>query len=1038
MSFNWLHISDVHLSDAAPYNQNRIVTCFSESLDQLISRCGSPDAIFFTGDLGSRGKPTDYASASNLFDSILKKCNLDKSRLFVVPGNHDADRADVKQFSRAFATMEEIDGVFNGSEVHAISKRFSSFAEWYDNYFSSIRSFCSNSTIIDDNVINVGGISVRICSINSAAFSFDDHDHGKLIVGLRCLELRETRSEGEADLKICLMHHPLDWLSHVEQPQVKNKIRKSFDVVLSGHLHNTDVENISGIQNNCLHVSAGALYQSPKWPITASFCQFSDGGVKVHPIRYSSTPMPRWTIDTSVFPDEPDFGKKFSLALVRAADSNSEMDDAQLPVASPSNLPVGREDEAWKSQLFASPGGKPLYAEPRISAQSQVARRVDRGEASFVSIAALCQMDDSIVIEARPEFGSTTLACRITADLRSMGRAAIFRDARKIKNYQSWLKSDFENELPSAGAECTLVLDNFDADRDAKLLRELKGIGTISRVILISVNRGVAPSVDSNESGGTFDLVRYHLWALGRSEIRTICSDMFESVSDGEFVTSLVDKIYGDLLSLRIPLSPANVVMYLKVVHREGSFNPISKVDIVSRFLLESLRRPSDSFTGSFNYNDRLDTISAFSGRLFSEGRSFFTSADWHKFCTEYADEGLFDFDADDLLNNAIESKIFVRIGDEIFFRYRFYFVYFLGRCISMSDEVIRPFMIEKHYLNITDVVDIISTLAPSNKHVISTVSDHLADRIKEFEREIVNSSFDPLLGAEWGKVSDEEEKVWKPIAKAIETGPEQAGKIDKLKNSYFSEARTHDQAVTFEKFRELEYTLFATTRALIYALKNSGDVGAREKLTAYENLLRAELAAFQVGTIFAPDLAANHIFRWGGILFIDFNAAVGDFAPQSAEAIARVVIALSESIVIKSAEDVGVQKLSRVFRARAQNCEGFDFLDVLNFGHIVGAKGKDWEKTARIVIDRCPSGSYYLWLLSNILIRDFKHNVSLISDREHTKRLIAVIQAKRGFGTKRPKPAEIDRAMKSLQKRSFFDRLLKSSTSTVDDDPAE
>jgi hypothetical protein len=58
-----------------------------------------PDAVFFTGDAAFSGQKEQYDLVSKWFDDILDACGLSgrRDRLFVVPGNHDVNRDEVKR-----------------------------------------------------------------------------------------------------------------------------------------------------------------------------------------------------------------------------------------------------------------------------------------------------------------------------------------------------------------------------------------------------------------------------------------------------------------------------------------------------------------------------------------------------------------------------------------------------------------------------------------------------------------------------------------------------------------------------------------------------------------------------------------------------------------------------------------------------------------------------------------------------------------------------------------------------------------------------
>ena len=82
----WLHVSDFHLSDCAPYDQEVILRSLVESVKWFRQEGHAPDLIFATGDIAKNGKAREYEQATQFFDALLKAAGLGKERLFIVPG----------------------------------------------------------------------------------------------------------------------------------------------------------------------------------------------------------------------------------------------------------------------------------------------------------------------------------------------------------------------------------------------------------------------------------------------------------------------------------------------------------------------------------------------------------------------------------------------------------------------------------------------------------------------------------------------------------------------------------------------------------------------------------------------------------------------------------------------------------------------------------------------------------------------------------------------------------------------------------------
>ena len=280
-----------------------------------------------------------------------------------------------------------------------------------------------------------------------------------------------------------------------------------------------------------------------------------------------------------------------------------------------------------------------------------------------------------------------------------------------------------------------------------------------------------------------------------------------------------------------------------------------------------------------------------------------------------------------------------------------------------------------------------------------------------------------PLQKALWAVSEKEEEQTWQPITKAISEGPEEPQKIDRLKSSYMAEARTADQKIEIKKFLKLEFSLIIIKQNLMEVLKNVNDVGRDKKVRAYEGLLWSELSAFQVGTLFAPELAKSNFYRWGAMAFIDFDKAAKDLDPHSSEAFSEVVLSLARAVSRKTRQTLGFQKLGGIFAERALRTKTIGFLELLNFYHIIGARGDGWEDPAEQLLEKVEPGSMYLWMMMRGVMDELQHDVVRLSDRTKLKRLIAYTRAKRSYVVQRPSEKQISQLVEKMSKEELLKR---------------
>ncbi|MFN0104157.1 MAG: metallophosphoesterase family protein [Bryobacteraceae bacterium] len=315
MSLTWLHISDFHIRAGDPYDRDVVLGALVDSVAEYAKRGRRPDLIFATGDIAFSGKAAEYEIAGKFFDHLLSAVGLEKSRLFVIPGNHDADREVGLDLLRTLESEERSSLYFHPDRVKPhLAMKMRAYLDWHNRYFAGVRVAPEKSTCGPVELAVVSNHRIGILPINSALFCQDDNDHNKLWVGRRCLEAALEELKGlNAELHVALMHHPLDWLCSTESSNIQAALEEAAHVMLRGHLHETRIESVASADGAMLRFAAGAAYQSRRWPNRALYGTFADGRVTIYPIRYEDSPREIWTTDPSVFPLDVTHERSFSV-----------------------------------------------------------------------------------------------------------------------------------------------------------------------------------------------------------------------------------------------------------------------------------------------------------------------------------------------------------------------------------------------------------------------------------------------------------------------------------------------------------------------------------------------------------------------------------------------------------------------------------------------------------------------------------------------------------------------------------------------------
>jgi hypothetical protein len=271
--FRWIHLSDIHVGhgDAEHgWDQKLVMDALRRDIAAQVKKDHSPiDAIFVTGDIAFSGagrSPTEYAEAKAWLLALASDAGVTPSQIFVVPGNHDVNRAADKDRN----TKRLLESLRNGSDKIDTALADKSDRALLASRMAAYLAFAADFAPADaeerlfwvHRLSALDGLRVRIIGLNTALLAADDQDQGKLRLGHEQLgkALREP-AIGEGELVMVLSHHPFrnGWL--MDEKDVDAWVRNHTHVHLSGHVHEAESEQArSGAGGTFLRVVAGSAH----------------------------------------------------------------------------------------------------------------------------------------------------------------------------------------------------------------------------------------------------------------------------------------------------------------------------------------------------------------------------------------------------------------------------------------------------------------------------------------------------------------------------------------------------------------------------------------------------------------------------------------------------------------------------------------------------------------------------------------------------------------------------------------------------------
>jgi len=289
----FLHISDLHAKgprEKEPWRRRRVLgDAWLRNLETLTEEEGPVHFVFFTGDAAHSGNPGEFAEVTDFFGALCEELHLGLDRRFVVPGNHDIAR-DVQTDAWASARMRlaatsDLLGVsrwmngigsgpplgFEDSWKAAILERQRAYRTWVRNDLRHAEP----AGLGYRSTVELPGWAhpIHIVGLDTAWLCGDDADAGRLLLTENQVGRHLTGANGDPlpGLRIVLMHHPLHELA--DGIHARRLLAEHADLVLRGHLHQTEVVEWIDPDRRLRELASGSLYEGGLADTYGNSCQ---------------------------------------------------------------------------------------------------------------------------------------------------------------------------------------------------------------------------------------------------------------------------------------------------------------------------------------------------------------------------------------------------------------------------------------------------------------------------------------------------------------------------------------------------------------------------------------------------------------------------------------------------------------------------------------------------------------------------------------------------------------------------------------------
>ena len=762
-SLNILHISDAHIQMSAKEEVSEIVgKMINDVLKVEKEKEIKIDLICFTGDLIQRGdkalddeKQMEIAKEI-LINPVLNGLGLKKDKFIIVPGNHEVDvRKIVKATEKGLLvnSLEEInENVSDMNEPYL--ERLDYFYQWIGNYYDDIIRKKIGYAFLQE----IDGKKIGIACIDSAWRSSGKGSCEKGIVYVGQKQINDLyMCIKDADMKICLMHHPTDWLSDFESTIIERELTK-FDIVLCGHVHENDHKEVCRQSMKTIYSTAGKLY-----PLDYAFGRSVDGynGYSILNINYNNS-ICNIFLRTYYAKDRNDFDSAINLVENGQVSYplNGDIAEKQMEfniVNGIRNYFTNMSETLTlikEIDTYSPLGIEEIFVEPVLSEESEYVSE-SSGKGETIDLDKLLDDTDNVLLLGKKESGKTTLLQQIGLkyidkydeleiipvhiDMRYLPKksdkltnAAVFFVMKNMFD-NATIRKEKVKELIDNG-KIVFLIDNIDisnADHTVLLSKFIKE-NSETRFIL-TTKEEFFQSIDVKKLPEyTKNFKKLYINSFGKAQIRELVTKWAGRREDVPDVSEVVEKINGYCDSINFAKTPFNISIFMVLWDSDKNFVPQNEGIVMENYLEVLLEKLSlmEAERSTYSFKIKQHFLSNLAFKMFEKNEYYFSREEFNDFVYQYHKKKGYKESESKFSTLFFEKGILSISDDNIVFSHTSILEFYLAEYARSNEEFLN-FMIQKgNRIYFKNEICFYSGLVPDCKKLLDSMADTIIETI--------------------------------------------------------------------------------------------------------------------------------------------------------------------------------------------------------------------------------------------------------------------------------------------------------------------
>lgn len=759
----FVHISDFHLNNTTLNDWNDFIKKpFIKLLKDNFEEY--PPVIICTGDLLDKGG-VDFERIEkgfNIFKQqiimpIIEELNIPIYHFICIPGNHDIDRcADnkIEQLGLVQLLLEGEKSVHQYVENLSISnpkssKRVLAYKHFENNLYgnnNNVKLSYLGSTF----VLNINGFSIGVAGFNSVWNCINDADR-KNGIYISESQYNQCKSDIEqCDLKIALLHHPLDWLEK-ESNTIQCWIRNDYDILLCGHVHMSDTSVTTKIYGSLFIDKAPSFENDIRGGIGGAFAN----GVNIIEVDDEKTIISlneyKYNHSTRSYVSE----KSFNFNFISYNTQEEKVIDKCIKFIRTAHYPEF-DNSIIPHKAAAIKTLREAFVLPPIE---------KNGQDSNVKYNMKQILNDNanIVLFGSSESGKTTLLYRMVMEIIDnhsfYQTIPVYVDFNNIGNkdietcIKSYLDCNSEElKILLKNSLITLFLDNYTPNSATKhTCNRLYQFTKENCIRIIATHNSDLYYDTLFVSNNQIAFETYHIRHFNAENVRQLMLKWSPDVKFEE-ANSKLQNMVSNFCSYSLPCSAMSVSLYLWSTENTDKkpVNPALLLDIFLEIILERIN-PDYLYRDSFDYDNKimlLAHIAKFMCLKQEENIEYkLTYAQYVLCITDYLKNkvGFEKVEADKIGEYFLSQKVLTKHGNYVDFSHTCFYYFLLAKRM-ISDYSFKKYILsEEQYYKYERVIDYYAGLNRSDEQLLSDLLERFNKYFSPIDdfREDINRDMD-------------------------------------------------------------------------------------------------------------------------------------------------------------------------------------------------------------------------------------------------------------------------------------------------------